>query len=154
MLSTSPLVSSCFRPCPLEGGQCVHLARGGSMIGPVGVTLVFVFRRAWPHLGEADVLYGVLYPGHFCGVYHRDMGHCMVYSLRWEPQRGGPAGPSQAPLTSTSHHSSPCQYFELQEQGKGLITQRNVIDGQGSRVCIGRGHSPSAHTFHPLSSTR
>ena len=89
MLSTSPLVSSCFRPCPLEGGQCVHLARGGSMIGPVGVTLVFVFRRAWPHLGEADVLYGVLYPGHFCGVYHRDMGHCMVYSLEMgTPERG------------------------------------------------------------------
>ena len=32
------------------------------------------------------------------------------------PRAGVASGPSQAPLTSTACHFSPCQYFELQEQ--------------------------------------
>lgn len=106
------------------------------------------------HTGERWTCF-MVHPGHFCGGSRRDVGHCMVYSPRWGPQRGGCSGPSQAPLTSTPCHFSPLQYSELQEQAQGLITQRNVIDSQGKlRLHREKSQSPSTHKFHPLSSTK
>ena len=48
------------------------------------------------------------HPAYFCSGYHGDTGHCTVYSLRWEPQRGGccRAQPGPSHLHSLSFLSS------------------------------------------------